>query len=580
MNIQIAKTAGFCMGVRRAVEMIFDLAATKTVAPLFTFGPLIHNAQVLALLKQKGVHILDSIPVRGSGTVVIRAHGVPPETKAQLQRAGFDVLDATCPRVVKIQNIIHAYTLRGAEAIIFGDRNHPEVIGLRGYAHGRGHVIEDLQALRGLPPYDRAVVVAQSTQNISHLEEMRQWVSAHRPGYKVFDTICDSTEKRQTELRQLTAQVDAVVVVGGRTSGNTRRLAEIARASGKPTWHVETDADLQPLDRQQLTTAGKIGITAGASTPNWVIRKVSHALQQLPVRRELGLRPLLLRLQRMFLLTNLYVALAAGCLAYACSKLEGINGNLPFFFLSMFYVLSMHTVNNLTGQSTRPYDDPERASFYGDHRTALSGLAAVSMIIGTAVAVYIGVWAWTVYVGMSLLGLGYNLKILPARCTRGRIRRISDIPASKVFLVAIAWPIMAVLVPSLSLNRKLGGVHLVLFLWAGGLAFARTAFNDILDMQGDCILGKKTIALILGERKLLRLLNGLLMGLIVMLTLAAALHWVRPIAFGVTLGPVFFLLLLQAYRIRTICAGVRLEILAESHFILVGLITVAWPLLS
>jgi (E)-4-hydroxy-3-methyl-but-2-enyl pyrophosphate reductase len=578
MEIRIAKTAGFCMGVRRAVEMVFDLAACGGEAPLYTFGPLIHNSQVLELLRQKGIAILDHIPQTGHGTVVIRAHGVPPQITTRLEQAGFEVKDATCPRVVKIQRIIQASAENGAETIIIGDRDHPEVIGLQGYARGRGHVVGDLETLRALPHFNRAVVVAQSTQNTAFFETARQWVMSNRPEYKVYHTICDSTEKRQAEVRHLATEVDAVIVVGGRTSGNTRRLVEIAHESGKPAWHIETDRDLHALDRHLLTSAGTIGITAGASTPNWVIKRVARGLIQLPMQRKFGLSKCLFRLQRLLLLTNLYVALAAGCLAYACSTLEGVSGNLPFFFLSTFYVLSMHTINHLTGQGAQQYNDPERAAFYRDHRTALAGLATTAAISGMLVAASIGVWAWIVYALMSLMGFGYHWDILPARLTRSRFRRISDIPVSKVLLVTIAWPVLAVLVPPLSIRRTFGWVHLVLFLWAGGLAFARTAFNDILDMQGDRIVGKKTIALILGEKKLLRLLNGLLIGLIGMLTLAAALHWVQPVAFGITLGPIFFFFLLQAYRIKHILPGVRLEMLAESHFIMVGLIAAAWPL--
>lgn len=580
MEIRIAKTAGFCMGVRRAVEMVFDLAAGNGHAPLYTFGPLIHNTQVLELLGQKGISILDHIPQRGHGTVLIRAHGVPPEITTQLQRAGFEVKDATCPRVVKIQRIIQTSTESGAETIIIGDRDHPEVIGLQGYARGRGYVIGDLDALRELPHFERAVVVAQSTQNTAFFEAVRQWMIINRPDYKVYRTICDSTEKRQAEVRHLAAGVDAVVVVGGRTSGNTRRLVEIARESGKPAWHIETDRDLLMLDRGLLTSDGTIGITAGASTPNWVIKRVARGLIQLPMQRKFGISKCLFRLQRLLLLTNLYVALAAGSLAYACAALEGVRGKLPFFLLSTFYVLSMHTINHLTGQSAQQYNDPERAAFYRDHRFALVGLAATAAISGMLAAASIGVWAWIVYTLMSLMGFAYHWEILPARLTNSRFRRISDIPASKVLLVTIAWPVLAVLVPPLSIGQAFGWVHLVLFLWAGGLAFARTAFNDILDMQGDRIVGKKTIALMLGEKKLLKLLNGLLIGLIVMLTLAAALHWVQPVAFGITLGPVFFFFLLQAYRIKHILPGVRLEMLAESHFIMVGLIAAAWPLHS
>jgi len=576
MDIRVAKTAGFCMGVRRAVEMVFDLNTRRNEGPLYTFGPLIHNAQVLDLLRQKGIRMMEQIPESGRGTVLLRAHGVPPRIAAQLKQAGFQVQDATCPRVVKIQQIIDHHTRKGAEAIIIGDPDHPEVVGLLGFAHGRGRVVDGLDALRTLPRFERAVVVAQSTQNMEAFREMREWVAAHHPDYTVFNTICDSTENRQAEIRRLAADVKAVVVVGGRTSGNTRRLADVARLSGKPVWQIETAADLSPQDRRQLAAAGTVGVSAGASTPNWVIKNVIQSMSEIPRQKTLGLGRLLNRLERLVLFTNLYVALAAGCLAYACAKLEGVSGHLPFFFLSFFYVLSMHTLNHLTGQRAERYNDPERFMFYRDHRRFLLALAIASALSGATVAAVIGPLALAAYTGMSLLGLSYHLKIVPERLSGGRARRVSDIPATKIFLVTFVWPILAVLVPPLTLGHDLGRLHLILFVWAGGLAFARTALKDILDMQGDRIIGRKTIALILGEQQLLRLLNGLLCGLILMLAVSAALHWITPVTLVITLLPVLYFLMLQGYRGPFTLPGVRLELLAESHFILVGLM--AWPL--
>jgi len=146
MKIIVAKTAGFCMGVRRAVELVLDLPK-KYPEPIFTYGPLIHNPQVQALLEEKGIRALKEIPEKGSGTILIRAHGVPPETKKRLQDSGFVVVDATCPRVVKVQAIIRKYARQGHACIILGDRDHPEVVGLLGYAGAKGYIAADLEEL-------------------------------------------------------------------------------------------------------------------------------------------------------------------------------------------------------------------------------------------------------------------------------------------------------------------------------------------------------------------------------------------------------------------------------------------------
>ena len=210
MKVLIAKTSGFCMGVRRAVEMVLD-APDQHANPIFTYGPLIHNPQVLNLLKTKDITVLEDIPDHGSGTVLIRAHGVPPSIKQRLTQADFKVIDATCPRVIKVQTIIRKHSKNNFASIIIGDRDHPEVIGLLGYARQNGYVIGSVAELEALPAFDKAIIVAQTTQNTKLFEAVKNWAAANHPHYKVFNTICDSTERRQAEVKRLAETVDAVL---------------------------------------------------------------------------------------------------------------------------------------------------------------------------------------------------------------------------------------------------------------------------------------------------------------------------------------------------------------------------------
>ena len=277
MNLKIAHTAGFCMGVQRAVEMARKAPETHP-APIHTYGPLIHNNQVLQLLADKGIHPIQGLPAKGAGTMIIRAHGIPPQDQSRIQAAGFQVLDATCPRVKKVQVIIQRYAKEDYGVIIVGDHNHAEVAGLMGYAGPKGVVVQTLAALKDLPAFTRAIIVAQTTQNTVLFRQVRHWTSAHHPHYKIFNTICDSTEKRQAEVRMLANQVEAFVVIGGRNSGNTRRLAEIARETGRPALHIETEED---LDLAALREFSDLGVTAGASTPPWITERVCRVLEGL-----------------------------------------------------------------------------------------------------------------------------------------------------------------------------------------------------------------------------------------------------------------------------------------------------------
>jgi (E)-4-hydroxy-3-methyl-but-2-enyl pyrophosphate reductase len=574
MKILIAKKAGFCMGVRRAVEMVLD-APNKHVNPICTFGPLIHNPQVLDLLREKEISTLERIPEHATGTVLIRAHGVPPQTKQDLKKAGYKIIDATCPRVIKVQTIIQKHAQKNYASIIIGDKDHPEVIGLLGYAEGKGFVVDNLDDLDSLPSFEKAIVVAQTTQNTLFYEEIKRWANHKFPHYKIFDTICDSTAKRQAEVQNLADSVDAVIVVGGQNSGNTKRLAEISKKTGKPTYHIETESE---IDVDALSEAKCIGITAGASTPNWVIKKIYRTLEALPYKKKQGLQRVIFPIQRVLLLTNIYVSIGAGCLCYACIKIQGITNNLHHVLISMLYVLSMHIFNNLIGTKADRYNDPDRSSFYNKNKILLAFLAFAAGGIGLMTAYSVGWIPFLILLGMSIMGLSYNLRLIPKRFAYDKYSRLRDIPGSKTVLIAMAWGIVTSVLPRLSVS---GDIHLntaIIFLWSLSLVFVRTAFFDILDMQGDRIVGKETIPILLGEKRALRLLKTILAINFGILFVSSAFQLISSLGFALLICPAFVFIMLSAHERGYMLPGIRLEFLVESNFIMAGVMTLVWSL--
>jgi (E)-4-hydroxy-3-methyl-but-2-enyl pyrophosphate reductase len=571
MKIEIAKTAGFCMGVRRAVELALD-APGKRVEPIYTYGPLIHNPQVLSLFVEKGITVLETIPERGTGTVLVRAHGVPPEDKQRLKDAGYHVVDATCPRVIRVQTIIRVHARKGYATIIIGDRNHPEVVGLVGYAGDSGVVVSTMAELEAVPAFDQAIIVAQTTQNVRFYEQVKAWSAATFPHYKTFDTICDSTEKRQAEVKQLADRVDAVIVVGGKESGNTRRLAEIATGTGKPAFHLETEAELESCC---LDCVEKVGITAGASTPNWIIKRVYRELEKLPTRRRAGAVKTFYTVLQGLLLTNVYVAVGAGCLCFACTRLLSLSPTVAPVAVAMLYVLSMHLLNHLTGKAEDEYNDPERARFYERHRFLLSLMAIAAGGLGLLAASAMGTAAFAILLVMSLLGLSYNLYLIPQRFGL-KFRRIKDAPGSKTFLIAAAWGVVAALLPGITAKGALTVGIGVVFVWATALVFARTAFFDLLDVQGDRIMGKETLPILMGNRKTVMLLKRILVGCMILISIGSASGMISELGFFLTLCPVAMLILIRAYEKGKMLPSMRLEFLVENIFLLAGVITLLW----
>lgn len=572
MKIIVAKTAGFCMGVRRAVEMVLD-ASKKDKDFIYTFGPLIHNPQVLNILKEKGICVLDEIPENGSGTVLIRAHGIPPHQREQLRNAGFKIIDATCPRVIKVQNIIKNHAKKGYASIIIGDRDHAEVIGLLGYAGEKKIVIGKMEELSKIPEFEKAIIVAQTTQNIRFFQEVKTWFQRHHPSYRIFDTICDSTEKRQNEVQLISQIVDVIIVVGGFTSGNTQRLYEIAQKSGKLSYHIEDESQ---LDLALLQHAKIIGITAGASTPNWVIRRVYRSLETIPFHAGKRLQKFFFSILTILIFSNIYLAFGALSLCFACTKLQGIEQFLPYGLIAYFYVQSMHIFNNLTGRRSDRYNDPDKALFYDKNKPLLIVLALVSAGAGIFLAMTSGFIIFLLFLLMTFIGLLYNVRIIPRGFIGIKSGSIKDIPASKTVLIALAWAMVTTVFSTLSVYGHLTFSSVFLFLWAAGLVFVRSAFFDIIDMHGDRMVGRETIPIVFGEKSTILILKGLLAILAMAGILACMLELTANLGYALTICPVYLLALLILYEKGYLLPSLRLEFLVETHFILTGIITIIW----
>lgn len=271
MNVLRAKTAGFCMGVGLALKKLDSALARGESRKISTLGPLIHNPQVLATYEAKGVVCVEDISALGvEDCVVIRAHGIPRDRESVLRQSGAYVVDATCPKVKKAQLAIARATQNGAALLLFGEADHPEVRGLISYAQGPACVIGANDDLCHLPiPMDKGLVLAsQTTQDREAFLNLERKAANLHPQLVVLSTICDATRQRQEEARSIAQKVDIMVVVGGRQSGNTRRLADVVAACGIETVLVETADE---LDEKKFQQKACVGLTAGASTPKSLI---------------------------------------------------------------------------------------------------------------------------------------------------------------------------------------------------------------------------------------------------------------------------------------------------------------------
>lgn len=271
-----ADEMGFCMGVERAVSIVQAIADKKDGRKAATLGPIIHNQQIVDKFKKLGIPAVNSVDDINEGLAVIRAHGIPLSEKKKLEDKGIEIVDGTCPKVIASHKYIQKYSDLGYHIIIVGDRNHGEIQGLAGYAHDYD-IIESAEEASELTFPEKTMVICQTTIKEKEFDSVCNVLYEKNNKIKIHNSICSATNNRQVAVRNLAKVVDALIVIGGSNSANTQRLYLTVKEMGKPCWHIsgadEIPEEIEPYD--------VIGLTAGASTPDWVVEEVEKKIKEL-----------------------------------------------------------------------------------------------------------------------------------------------------------------------------------------------------------------------------------------------------------------------------------------------------------
>ncbi|HEX8264475.1 MAG TPA: 4-hydroxy-3-methylbut-2-enyl diphosphate reductase [Pyrinomonadaceae bacterium] len=283
MQVLLADEFGFCFGVERAVQMVEKaIGEGDTVRAL---GPLIHNAQEMERLEKEGVAtISEPVQIKRSETAVIRAHGVTPEVERELRESAAKVVDATCPFVTKVQRLASRAAAQDRHVVVVGNPDHPEMIGVKGYAPAHAFIVKDADEVKTLPRLNNPLVVSQTTIKLKTFLEAAEAVKENANGEtQIVNTICSATRDRQDAARALAGEVDAFYIIGGRHSSNSRKLLAVCLEQCPKSFLIETEAEINPED---VLGAERVGVTAGASTPNWLIERVIKNLEEIGVAQE------------------------------------------------------------------------------------------------------------------------------------------------------------------------------------------------------------------------------------------------------------------------------------------------------
>ncbi len=560
------------MGVRRAMNIVLD-AANKQKGRLYTHGPLVHNPQAIEMLKQKGVEVLGDASVSDS-TVIIRAHGITPEERRKIKQTGNVLCDATCPHVARAQALVRKEIRKGYDAIIVGDRGHAEVNGLLGFTEGKGVVIENLAEVDTLPVMERVCIIAQTTQERAIFEQIVEKLKEIIPDVKVYDTICDSTIMRQKEVSELAKEVDAMVIVGGKNSANTRRLYEISLASGVESFHIEHEDELDQLGLEKYEN---IGVMAGASTPNWVINKVIYRIKVLLKRSRGRFYRFLESIGSFIVESSLYLSLGSIGMCYASLVFQGIKPSATLLSIAFFYVFAVHVFNRYNERLKDEFTDPVRTRFFMNYGNILITVAVIASFTSLYLSYLLGITPLIFLLFSYLMGIIYTVRIVPKRFQAFiKYKRLKDFPGSKDIFIALAWVWVIVLIPVLKQDIYFSYKTMTISGFILLTVFIRSVVFDIVSIEGDRIIGRETIPILIGQKRTQTMLFTITAIVGTFIFTSAAFGLVPSLGYYLILPPAFMGICLYVFQKKRIQAGPLFEAIIDSNFLLAGLIAYLW----
>ncbi|MDA8132091.1 MAG: 4-hydroxy-3-methylbut-2-enyl diphosphate reductase [Elusimicrobia bacterium] len=563
VQITVARSAGFCPGVKNAIDKVLELAKSRQ-RTIYTLGPLIHNKQVIETLKEKNVLSVKSTDEikEKKAILVIRAHGIPPEEEARIRALDLEVVDATCPLVKHVQENIRKHAQQGYSTIIVGDRDHAEVVGLMGYTGGRGFVVDGPEEVKKLPRLEKANIVAQTTQEgdvfLAAAEEARKIAGE----LVVSNTICNPTKQRQKETVEFSSKSDLVIVVGGKNSANTARLFQICERQAKKAIHIEKEDELRP---ELFDGIYSVFITAGASTPTWMIEKVLEKAHGLAEREENHLLESVSFAWKLFTTASLYTAIAATALTYVCMKLEGAPVSGELLLMAGLFAFSLHSANRAVEKGAAAPDRARKLLFVR-YRTQSRFAAMISGALAIFLSAALG---WKVFLTAAFfwfIGMMYPYKLPLGFDKLGRFT------ASKDIVTALGWAFMCAYVPALWRGGELNNsTHLAVF-FAFLLVFIRSVLFGICHAHSDMIVGNENFYKAAGPKLTYFTLFSIFVLLSAILLTLKSTGWKPVLASELLTGMMYYMVLMLTFFFGRIPERTTAETLIDSQFILLALL--------
>lgn len=539
MKITIARYAGFCFGVRRAIDITFKVRQKNPNRKIYTLGQIIHNPQVIEALKKRGigiVHDIDDDRLEAGDIAIVRAHGIAPDKKRVLQERGVEVIDAACPMVLKVQSIIKKASKNADMVVIVGDKNHPEMDAHLGIAGERGMAVESVEDAEKLPRVQRMSVVAQTTFDVAIYRDILDVLREKCEVLDVADTICRSTVDRQGEVRDLAKNHDVFIVIGGRDSANTKRLAEIAAKEHREVIRVEEPGQLRNAD---IPEGARVAVIAGASTPHWVIEECIEALRS--SRAHAGLKSAALDF---LVFTPVFPAL--GSLGVAMAALVFCGRGYSWDVLLTVFFLAFASAGTLRTARQWPV-----------------------WAVSTGIATSLGLLSAGLTGGLLVIGISLLRPLLDAGGVKDYLRSVSGL---------VVFLLISIITP---LSLEGSSISAGIFVLAAYVATHYLGVEILLglkNMERDAIVGRMSLARYIHEEHAVMILEYAIMGLALVLFLSFPLKIAPALAYGL-LPPLFFLAKgIDFYHEQTIFDNRMYTIYVESLWAILPAMGLLWKL--
>ncbi len=566
MKIEMAANSGFCMGVRNAILKIVD-ELNSSDDKIYVYGPLIHNPQTIDVLKNRGLITINSLHEIKGKQIAIRTHGIPLDENREIKKQASRIINLTCSRVARVQSYIKKYSSEGYFTIIIGDRDHAEVIGLKSYASAGVYVVSEPGDIKNIPAAKKYLIVSQTTHERNQFNQFVNLIQKKYNNVKVIDTICDSTRLRQDDVRAGIARgIDTLVVVGGKNSANTTRLAKIGIDNGIKTFHIETDEE---LIADEFKGAKHVLVTAGASTPGWIINNV---LEKLYMIKNSSSNPIVKALKsyfEFFVRSNIISSISSFLMVIIAQKYAGLEQDMRYGLIAALFIYVMYTVNNYLDREFLIKSNSYKYKIYEKYGLHMLIAAIISFIVSIYLCSTISLTMMYLFLVPYLLGIFYStpyFKLLIKALGSELIKKIYN---TKI-VTAFGWLVALILLPYFEHN-----VDMITYISMGSLfftfVFLRQFIIDLVAFQGDLILGRDTLATSLGVKFAVYTAYAILFSGI--LTFTAITIFIGKYSFlPFILTLIYYLILLKKIEKIDYLISLRYEFFIDANYLLIAIL--------